>query len=190
MVTGFGRCGSSLVMQMLEAGGVPVTGEYPAFEDAAVPPHDPSWWRHYAGSAVKVLPHGLSLDSLPFRTPPFRIVLCTRDHREQAKSSVKFLSWIGLRAPRGYARSIRRSFDRDLPIMRRWLARMGSVVEVSFERAITDPAATARQLRDHVATEHFDVGAAARCVIDRQAKCLDRMLEEQLDAVRAAGVSP
>lgn len=30
IVTGFG--GSSLVMQMLEAGGVPVTGEYPAFE--------------------------------------------------------------------------------------------------------------------------------------------------------------
>ena len=35
-VCGHGRCGSSMVMQMLDAGGFPCFGEYPAYEPEEV----------------------------------------------------------------------------------------------------------------------------------------------------------
>lgn len=34
LVCGFGRCGSSLVMQMLDVGGLPVVGSFPDYERA------------------------------------------------------------------------------------------------------------------------------------------------------------
>lgn len=34
IVCGFGRCGMSLVMQTLDAGGMPVHDSWPAYEDA------------------------------------------------------------------------------------------------------------------------------------------------------------
>ena len=58
VVTGFGRCGSSLAMRMLCAGGMPVTTDNrDSFEDERVMrlPGDTRWLRECEGRALKVL---------------------------------------------------------------------------------------------------------------------------------------
>jgi hypothetical protein len=55
LVAGLGRCGSSLVMRLLDAAGVPTVGTFPAFEEQTLPRDALGWVEAYAGRAVKVL---------------------------------------------------------------------------------------------------------------------------------------
>ena len=57
LVCGLARCGTSLTMQMLQAGGMRCAGRAPAFEDfrAFAGGYSDSWMREQAGGAVKVL---------------------------------------------------------------------------------------------------------------------------------------
>jgi hypothetical protein len=88
IVSGFPRCGSSLTMQLLRAGGLPVTGEGPLFETAeavtGLNPWPPAW----RGCAVKVLaPYAAA--RLPQRMADTVILWLHRNPIEQAQSSVK-----------------------------------------------------------------------------------------------------
>jgi hypothetical protein len=92
MVAGLGRCGTSLALQMLAAGGVDCVGPYPSFEDAE---HDQlrrtapaEWAARAAGKAVKVLD--------PHRNPPpigpaYRVLWLFRDWADQARSQLKMV---------------------------------------------------------------------------------------------------
>lgn len=91
LVCGFGRCGTSLVMQMLAAGGIPVTGRGPSHEE--MPPgayrHNADFWRsQYSGRAIKVLDPAI-------RRPPaglnYRVIWLERDFWQQALSQIKLL---------------------------------------------------------------------------------------------------
>ena len=88
IVSGFGRCGSSLVMQMLEAGGMPCSGEYPAFEDEAgnlllADMLSLDYMQTLEGKAVKLLdPHR---GKIP-KGPEYHVLGCSRDYGEQARS--------------------------------------------------------------------------------------------------------
>lgn len=58
IVSGFGRCGSSMTMQMLAAGGIECLGEWPSFEHPKALKLDMAWLRAQEGKALKVLdPH-------------------------------------------------------------------------------------------------------------------------------------
>ncbi|MCB6178601.1 hypothetical protein LHP98_10720, partial [Rhodobacter sp. Har01] len=54
-VAGFGRCGTSLACAMLAAGGLPVAGVAPVFEDHRFSPRrtDPAWRLAQTGRVVK-----------------------------------------------------------------------------------------------------------------------------------------
>lgn len=88
IVTGLGRCGSSLVMQLLAASGVEVTGVKPFYEADAVrlSAFDPDWLSQQDGKAVKIL----AVQNVDMPKGDYKVIYCYRDHKEQAKSQKKF----------------------------------------------------------------------------------------------------
>src|SRR5690348_17944000 len=88
IVAGLGRCGSSLMMQMLQRGGMKCAGEFPAFEMPETNHCSISreWLSQFSGGAVKILdPHLCTIENTP------AVVLwLSRDHWHQAKSQIKF----------------------------------------------------------------------------------------------------
>ncbi|HWH75147.1 MAG TPA: hypothetical protein VNV16_12895, partial [Methylibium sp.] len=87
IVSGLGRCGTSMLMQMLHRGGMPCLGPWPSFEvDEARATLAPKFVAEHAGKAIKVLdPQRIGLPA------DVRVVWLDRDHRQQAKSHAKFL---------------------------------------------------------------------------------------------------
>ena len=91
LVVGLGRCGSSLTMQMLAAGGMPVHGKAPTYEveEAMVGRMDRAWLAAQRG-AIKVL-EPKRMPSLVLDHPGNAIIWLDRDPDQQAKSQAKFL---------------------------------------------------------------------------------------------------
>jgi len=92
-VAGLGRCGTTLVMRMLAAGGAPVAGEAPAFERYT---HNelaaPATLAEARGHAVKVIdPQRLGFFHPLFDLRPRHAILLSRDTAEQAKSQIHFV---------------------------------------------------------------------------------------------------
>lgn len=184
IVAGLGRCGSSLVMQMLDAAGVPVVGSYPDYEDdvnMSLPALDAQrdFASRCAGKAVKLLdPH--------LHAPPigldYRCIFLTRHPVEQAKSILKL---IGARGDRQARRAMESSVRRDTVRARDAVTRIGTgqFYNLPFEHIIHDPLGTAQQLQSYLRPWHgppFDVEAMARRVRRRPATCLPYMLELEL----------
>lgn len=98
IVTGSARCGSSLTMRMLEAGGFPVHhgGNRTSYETPEA--NDIAFGRvtsvkHLAGKAIKVLePHQGA--TLALEESPIAWIYLTRNAKQQAMSQVKFLAYM------------------------------------------------------------------------------------------------
>lgn len=85
-VAGLGRCGLTMTMQMLDAGGLDVFGEPPAYE----PGHYASAWD---SNAVKLVdPIGNELSGLLPAPGTLQWLWLVRDPKEQAKSMAKLLA--------------------------------------------------------------------------------------------------
>ena len=93
IVTGLGRCGTSLVMQMLHAGGMACAGEYPAFEPEETNPasFDAAYVAAQPGKEVKLL--NLHWQEVQLAPAEYRFIVLRRDPREQARSHAKFLRY-------------------------------------------------------------------------------------------------
>lgn len=180
IVTGHGRCGSSLVMQMLEAGGVPVRGAYPAFED---PSYQGKELRD--GRAWKCL--DIQIPQLAPKRGNYRWILCTRNHREQAASQIKFAQFFGmplLDDPSAKQKLIK-SYENDTPklggLIRTW---GGPVLHIQFEEILARPNDVAVAL-SRFGFKDFDVEAAASVVRTRSPECYPTMMEVELMQSRA-----
>lgn len=184
IVAGLGRCGSSLMMQMLSAGGVPTIGTYPAFEDDVtrfLPSLDAQrdFAARCAGRAVKLLdPH--------LHAPPvgldYRCIYLSRHPVEQGKSMLKL---IGARSDRQARRAMEQSVRRDSERARAAMTRIGTgkYYNMPFENLIHDPIGCAEAIARYIQPSRgafFDVEAMARCVRRRPATCLPYMLELEL----------
>jgi hypothetical protein len=162
-VAGFGRCGSSLTMRMLHAGGLPpVPGSSPTGYEIGFPlrvvPED------MPGRAVKVLE---TFMHEPMPTPPggWRFVWLDRNPLEQAKSQRKMVEAIGLAVPYP-TQACADSLIRDRPKALEILRALGPVTVLTFEDILANPAAAAYRLRRKV-WPGLDARAAARQVIRR-----------------------
>jgi len=179
LVCGFGRCGSSMVMQMLAAGGMPVVGEYPAYEELECNPITPALLPRLDGKAVKLLnPH---LDPIP-AGPCYRAVWLDRDPLQQAKSTVKFLrSVAGVPVKPCGAKRIARAAVKDRPRALECLRQAlgGQPLVLRFEDILADPLGAARQLA-MMCHRPMDVDTMARMVLPRSNKCRPDMLIESL----------
>lgn len=185
-VCGFGRCGSTMLMAMLTAGGVRAvdgtsthSGELPDLAAIANLTAD-----QLAGRAVKLLDWTLRAPLPP--APAWSFVWIDRDRVQQARSTVKFLHAIGaLRRPNDdapdgaherWASDVRRtiltldaSYRRDRPRALAALRSAGPVVVLNYEQVLANPRRAVRHLRR--IAPNLDGPAAVAAVHQRDGKC-------------------
>lgn len=170
IVAGLGRCGSSLMMQMLSAAGLRCAGEYPAFEpnEADRDRISGRWLSRF--EAVKILdpqrrrlPSGLNA-----------IVLwLDRDVFQQAASQVKFLHTVlelaipDVAAGR-FATALIRDREKALASLRRFPI-LGLNFEHTIQRPVEASATIAAWLESH--GRPVSITAMASCVLERSSDC-------------------
>ena len=161
-VAGLGRCGTTLVMHMLAAGGAPVIGQAPGYERFTLPElGEPAALAAVRGHAVKVLePHRMGPRHPLLALRPRHAILLSRDTSEQAKSQIHFvrtLAEASLQQPgilyshrpdnRALRRGLQAAIIRDQAKAGAALRSAGvPVTPLAFERIITHPADMADRL--------------------------------------------
>jgi hypothetical protein len=154
LVCGNGRCGTSLVMQMLEAAEVPTHGRFPAYEtDRVGVGRNPVWISQQKGMAMKVL--NPSFDKL--HPAKYRIIWLHRDPEQQTISTAKFahiLMGVPPLSP-DHRKRLKRSFERDAKLSLKMLRRHGEVLEVHFEDLITNPLVEAERIGEFVGSTRY-----------------------------------
>ena len=168
-VCGFGRCGSTMTMAMLVAGGCPPGGhQHPPYEGFV----EQVWNRDLTGTAFKLLDTVLQTGTVPPGTPHWRFVWLDRDPVQQARSHLKFARLMQLPIPvseRNEARLVagyRPARSRALGV----LHGHGPVLKLRYEEVLSDPRRAAEQLR--TVWPALDIDAAAAAVHQRSPECL------------------
>jgi hypothetical protein len=183
-VCGFGRCGSTMAMMMLAAGGLPPV------DGCELPPHEcgniaEAWHAAAEGRAIKLLG---PVTEYPITTRVrWRFLWLDRDPAEQARSTIKFIRVFGLAGEADetdVARMVA-SYRRDRSRMLGELHGLGQVTKLQYEMALLDPRGAAQRLRDGL-WPALDIDAAAAVVHDRDGRCLPDLSVElaYLDAIR------
>ena len=158
VVTGLPRSGTSMVMRMLQAGGVAVTtdGERQADEDNPLgyfevervkrlaQERDKSWLHASRGKAIKVISH--LLQSLPHENY-YKVILCERDLGEVLKSQNVMLQRREQPNPIDDA-DARAHYERHLDHIRLFMKvkRNMEFLPVRYDEAIRDPRTFAERL--------------------------------------------
>jgi len=160
IIAGCARSGLSLTMQMLEAGGFPVFGTWPAYEDyqlGEIP------WGRCRGKAVKVV------DTHRQWPPPdnHRVIVLRRNLAFQALSTVQFMSLMGWPATSTTdKRRLRKSIAQDRKQIEQWAARQVAWMLLDFEQLIQQPLQSAREIEHFLKTD-LNLDAMARQVRPR-----------------------
>ena len=175
VVSGLPRSGTSMMMQMLEAGGVPAVSDHLRVADESNPQGyfelervkeldkggDTSWIREARGSAVKII--GYLLRFLP-QDVNYRVVLLQRDISEVLASQAKMLAARGESSDVGDDR-MRELFAGHVAQTYRLLRDRACFewLEVPYRDAIDDPEATAARVAAFLGGT-LDVRAMAEAV--------------------------
>lgn len=161
VVSGFGRCGSSLVMQMLAAGGVRCLGNAPAYE---------SFDRVEPGQAIKILDPQHD-DPIPYAVPPgARVIWVDRDVEEQAASHAKFTeALMGMKYSREARRRLVAALRSDRPRAMRAIGARPLLV-LTFEALLARPEEQAERIAAFIGGG-FESAAAAGQIRPRHPRC-------------------
>lgn len=183
IVTGLGRCGSSLTMQMLAAGGLRALGKYPTFEvsQAMLGTLTRDWLQQQQNCAIKILdPHRLA-DSV-LNLPGQRVIWLDRNLEQQACSQVKFMRLVlGVPVNRKAARGVESLLRVDTARCHRLLAMLAvPVLRLSFEHLVTHPAGAASTIAGFLSPLPLDEAAMASAAVARLPQCLPGLLELEL----------
>lgn len=173
VVSGFGRCGSTLLMRMLDAGGVPIHAANPvSYETPNV--LTPEGWLRVDGAAKGLFPY-LPPPNLP---RPAATIWLDRNLREQTRSHAK-MSRLFLRRPltRAQRRAWTLSLRRDRPKALRQLRSVGRVLQTSFEDLLEFPRNTSTTIAEFLRLD-LDVEAMASIVDPRSARCTPDLRRE------------
>jgi hypothetical protein len=157
VVSGLPRSGTSLMMQMLDRGGIEVVTDeirtadddnprgYFEFEAVKRTKQDPSWLAAARGRAVKLV--SSLLYDLP-SSESYRVIFMQRDIEEVLESQEKMLQRLGRPAvPR---EQIRASFGVHLERLYRWLPKQSNMrtLMISYNRLLADPATDISAIAD------------------------------------------
>ncbi|MCA9027441.1 MAG: sulfotransferase domain-containing protein [Planctomycetaceae bacterium] len=157
VVSGLPRSGTSLMMQMLDQGGIPALTDhrrtpdvdnprgYYEFEAVKRTKHDSSWVADARGKAVKMV--SSLLYDLP-DTEQYRVIIQSRNFDEMLDSQEKMLQRLGQpAAPRD---AIRRSYEKHLNKLEDWLASQSQIrtLFVSYNEILDDPQKQIERLVD------------------------------------------
>ena len=167
IVAGIARSGLTATMQMLHAGGYPCLGKYPAFEPFTL---GNIKWDLASDKAVKSVDTQLQF---PPRGKKYKVILLSRDFKQQAKSTNKFLNVIGV--PSIKTSALVRSIKRDYAIINKWALKQRSFV-LKFEDIINKPVETAGII-SIFSGSNLKVNKMADVIIARTSDCHPEMLE-------------
>ena len=171
VVSGLPRSGTSLVMQMLAAGGVPAFTDDRRAADESNPrgylehervkslARDAEWIAEADGHAIKVI-----APLLPFLPagPAYRTVLLRRNMQDVLSSQAALLEAAGRPAARSEA--VLPVFERHLAAAQAWAAHHADAwMELEHSQLIAAPLDSAQRLADFVGGK-LDVPAMAACV--------------------------
>jgi hypothetical protein len=174
IVSGLPRSGTSMMMRMLEAGGISpvVDGErkanadnpmgYYEFEPVKALKEDSSWVADSTGQAVKVI-YKLVYD-LP-NNVPYRIVFMQRDIEEVLSSQEKMMRRDGL-DPDTIGRDLLYNlFQTDVMDFRRWAEVQGNIqiMYADYRRMIDEPEEMSRHIAEFL-DQDLDIQAMASVV--------------------------
>ena len=172
IVSGLPRSGTSVMMQMLAAGGMDVmtdnarTGDvdnprgYFELEQVKAIKRDAAWLKQAGGKVFKMV--SLLLYDLPadYR---YRIIFMERNLDEILASQEKMLKRLGREA--GRADDMRRSFTTHLTKLNAWLAQQGHIdlLRVSYKDLLAEPLAQAGRINEFLGGQ-MDVQKMAQAV--------------------------
>lgn len=174
IVSGLPRSGTSMMMRMLEAGGISpvVDGErkanadnpmgYYEFEPVKALKEDSSWVADSTGQAVKVI-YKLVYD-LP-NNVPYRIVFMQRDIEEVLSSQEKMMRRDGL-DPDTIGRDLLYNlFQTDVMDFRRWAEVQGNIqiMYADYRRMVDEPEEMSRHIAEFL-DQDLDIQAMASVV--------------------------
>ena len=178
VVSGLPRSGTSMMMQMIEAGGFPILADnkrlpdesnpkgYLEYEPAKRLVADRSWIGDAKGAAVKLvsqlLPH------LPRRSVKYRIIHMLRPVQEVVASQRAMIARDGKDGSPVSDEVLVGIFERQVVTTRTLLAHLqfhgdAEVIEVSYHEALEDPASVAMRLKALLG-EGFDPEKASKAV--------------------------
>lgn len=196
VVTGQPRSGTTMMMRMLEAGGVPlyydeskpvtfiengiehlnhnrILREVNKIRDLAV--GDTSWVVECLGMAVKVL--------VPLKFPlphefRYKFIYMDRKKKHMAKSQQKYMERVGRGYPdRGLLMEhVKGIKPKSLAMLRGYA---GDLSQVAFEAVLKIPKSVSVTVA-HFLGMDLDVDAMAGVVVKRPTRCLDTMMEEEI----------
>ena len=172
IVAGTTRSGLTLTMQILDLGGYPCFGEYPAYENYEFKKLP---WYDALGKAIKVVDTNGQL-------PPkgdYHVICLRRDYEQQAKSFIKFVYQFRKDiSPNKMLPVIKKSIRKDRIIIEKWARKQISMVTINFEDLIKNPLQCIKRINNS-----FDLNLsekAVNCVIPRSTDCYEGMLEYKL----------
>lgn len=159
VVSGLPRSGTSLMMQMIDAGGIPAFTDreraadddnprgYYELEAVKRTKADASWAADARGRVVKLV-HVLLYD-LPAEFE-YRVVLMRRDLDEVLRSQKVMLERRGMEGARLSDDQLKSAFGAQLEKVAAWLTEQAhcSHLEVDYNRLMADPAAAAETVAD------------------------------------------
>lgn len=172
IVSGLPRSGTSLMMQLLEAGGIEVVTDnvraadpdnprgYHEFERVKKIKEDASWLPEMRGKAVKMVSQ--LLYDLP-ATERYRVVFMERDLDEVLASQEKMLARLG--KPAAPREDMLRAYRLHLGRLRVWLGdqRHIAVLQVRYADVVARPEVETARVNDFL-DKRLHVAAAARAV--------------------------
>ena len=186
IVTGVGRSGTSLMMQMLEAGGLPVViDDDPIFYEhnsyyLRIKDEDFSFLHRCQGKAIKILAPIVMF--LPEKDYDYAFIRCTRNPAEQVDSYIKLLNNRGQETPDDENTKYRltKLAEADQKNLNNYLGKVGPVLTVPFEDSIKGQCIPGISnfvySQTGVSLSHEKMKSV---IIDRPPECLPYMLENQ-----------
>lgn len=157
VVSGLPRSGTSLMMQMLDRGGIEAVTDvireadvdnprgYYEFERVKKTKEDPTWVIEARGKAVKLVSQ--ILYDLP-TTERYRVIFMERDLDEMLVSQEKMLERLG--RPAAPREPMKQAFLGHLEKLRAWLPHQThlTVLDVRYNELMADPEAQARRISE------------------------------------------
>lgn len=171
-ITGLGRCGTTMMMHMLRAAGVPCAGTPPAFEDIPVSPSgvDHDWLTAQAGKAVKWIDPTV----IHVRHRNGAAIFLSRNPAEQARSQIKM---IGAASDRTTRRVMEKSIRRDTRRARAIVTNLFGahfVRMLHYDKVLANPLHAAREIAalcDTLGLPFGEITLAAKVVHRRAPAC-------------------
>ncbi|HEY8241067.1 MAG TPA: sulfotransferase domain-containing protein [Kiritimatiellia bacterium] len=147
VVSGLPRSGTSLMMQMLHAGGMPVLTDNLREPDANNPhgflehekvkslKKDNSWMGEAEGKVVKIVSHLLQFVDPRYE---YRVIFMVRDVEEVVRSQSSMLERLGKTAAQAPADTLNRHYTKHLSEIKEWLGKQANfqVLYVNHREAV------------------------------------------------------